>query len=58
MLSTLWFCCMNWFLIIILAVLIGTYFLDLIVDTLNVRHVRTVLPEEFEGYYDADKYKK
>jgi len=49
---------MNCFLIIILAVLIGTYLLDLIVDTLNVRHVRTVLPQEFEGYYDVDKYKK
>ena len=49
---------MNYFLIIILAVLIGTYLLDLIVDTLNVRHVKTVLPEEFEGYYDAGKYKK
>jgi STE24 endopeptidase len=49
---------MNCFLIIILAVLIGTYLLDLIVDTLNVRHVRTVLPEEFKGYYDADRYKK
>ena len=49
---------MNYFLLIILAVLIGTYLLDLIVDTLNVRHIKAVLPEEFEGYYDADKYKK
>ena len=49
---------MNGFLLIILAVLIGAYVLDLIVDTLNVRHVTTVLPEEFEGYYEADKYKK
>jgi STE24 endopeptidase len=49
---------MNYFLFIILGVLIGSYFLDLIVDTLNVRHLRTDLPEEFEGYYDAIKYKK
>lgn len=49
---------MNGFLLIILGVLIGAYLLDLIVDTLNVRHVTTVLPEEFEGYYDADKYEK
>ena len=49
---------MNYFLLIILAVLIGTYVLDLIVDTLNVRNVKTALPEEFEGYYDTDKYKK
>ena len=38
--------------------LIGTYLLDLIVDTLNVRHAKTVLPEEFKGYYDTDRYKK
>ena len=49
---------MNCFLLIILAVLIATYVLDLIVDTLNVRHVKTSLPDEFEGYYDTDKYKK
>ena len=49
---------MNYFLIIILGVLIGTYVLDLIVDTLNVRHVKTDLPEEFRDCYDADKYKK
>jgi len=49
---------MNYFLIIILSVLIGTYLLDLVVDTLNVRHVKTDLPEEFRDCYDADKYKK
>ncbi|MEA3347088.1 MAG: M48 family peptidase, partial [Candidatus Auribacterota bacterium] len=49
---------MNYFLIIILAVLIGTYLLNLVVDTLNARHVKTELPEEFRDCYDADKYKK
>jgi len=49
---------MNYFLIIILSVLIGTYLLDLVVDTLNVRHVKTDLPEEFRDCYDAEKYKK
>jgi STE24 endopeptidase len=49
---------MNYFLIIILAVLIGSYLLDLVVDTLNARHVKTELPEEFRDCYDADKYKK
>jgi len=49
---------MNYFLIIILAVLIGTYLLDLVVDTLNTRHLKTELPEEFRDCYDADKYKK
>jgi len=46
------------FLIIILAILIGEYLLNLIVDTKNVRHLRTDLPEEFSGYYDRDKYRK
>ena len=49
---------MNYFLIIILAILIGTYLLDLVVDTLNVRHAKTELPEEFRDCYDANKYKK
>ena len=49
---------MNYFLIIILGVLIGTYLLDVVVDILNTRHVKTELPEEFRDCYDADKYKK
>jgi len=49
---------MNFFLVLILAILIGTYLLDLIVDTINVRHVKTDLPEEFEGFYDEAEYKK
>ncbi len=49
---------MNYYFIIILCILIGTYLLDLIVDITNVRHVKTDLPEEFEGFYDEAKYKK
>lgn len=49
---------MNIYLVIILTILIGEYILNLIVENLNVRSVSTVLPEEFEGSYDADKYKK
>ena len=49
---------MNPFLIFILVIIIGSYFLDVIVDSLNVRHVKTDLPQEFEGYYDGEKYKK
>lgn len=48
---------MNFFLVIILVILIGSYLLDLIVDTLNVHHVKTDLPSEFEGSYDAGKYR-
>ena len=49
---------MNLFLVIILAILIGDYLLNLIVDTRNIRHLKTDLPEEFSGYYDSEKYKK
>jgi STE24 endopeptidase len=49
---------MNFFLIIILAILVGDYLLNLIVDTLNMRHLSTDLPEAFVGYYDRDKYRK
>ena len=49
---------MNFFLAFILVILVGDYFLDLIVGTLDVRHVKTQLPEEFRGFYDAEKYEK
>ena len=49
---------MNIYFVIILVILIGSYILDLLIETLNVRHVRTDLPDEFEGYYDDAKYKK
>ncbi len=48
---------MNFFLVIILVILIGSYLLDVIVDTMNVHHVKTDLPGEFEGSYDAGKYR-
>lgn len=46
------------FLLIILTILIGEYLLNLIVDTKNVRYLKTDLPEEFSGYYDREKYRK
>ena len=49
---------MNTYLIIILSIIIVDYILDIVVDTLNVKQTKTDLPEEFEGYYDAEKYKK
>ena len=49
---------MNAFLIIILVILVGDYVLGLVVDILNVKHLKTQLPEAFSGYYDAEKYKK
>ena len=49
---------MNPYLIFILVILIGSYILELVLDFLNVRYLKTDLPEEFEGYYDGEKYKK
>ena len=45
------------YLIIILVILIGVHVLDLVVEMLNVRHASPQLPAEFEGYYDAAKYR-
>lgn len=47
---------MNVYLVIILIILIGEYVLDLIVESLNLKYASPILPEEFQGYYDADKY--
>ncbi len=49
---------MNLYLIIILIIILGNYLLDVVIDTLNMNHVTTDLPKEFDGYYDADKYKQ
>ncbi len=49
---------MNAYLIIILVIIIGEYILDSIVENLNVKHASNILPKEFEGYYDAEKYQK
>jgi STE24 endopeptidase len=49
---------MNAFLIIILFILIGDYALGLVVDALNVKHLKTDLPVAFSGYYDGEKYRK
>ncbi len=47
---------MNIYLAIILAILIGHYLIDVIVENLNIRSASPDLPEEFEGFYDARKY--
>lgn len=49
---------MNIYLIVILTIIIGNYILDLIIELLNVRFLKPELPQEFKGFYDADKYKK
>ncbi|MBN2317506.1 MAG: M48 family metallopeptidase [Acidobacteria bacterium] len=49
---------MNYYLIFILAIIIGSYLLDLFVERLNLRNLTTELPEEFRGHYDQERYKK
>lgn len=49
---------MNIYLITILFIIIGSYLIDTMVETVNVRHAKTSLPEEYAGYYDAEKYRK
>jgi STE24 endopeptidase len=46
------------YLILILTILIAEYILEVIVETLNARHISGNLPQEFQGFYDAEKYRK
>ena len=49
---------MNIYLVIILAILIGDYLLNLVVENLNIKNIKTQLPKEYEGCYDSEKYDK
>ncbi|MBW1859942.1 MAG: M48 family peptidase, partial [Deltaproteobacteria bacterium] len=49
---------MNIYLIVILFIIVGNYLLNAVVETANVRYAKTDLPKEYEGYYDADKYRQ
>ncbi|MBI4846457.1 MAG: M48 family metallopeptidase [Candidatus Omnitrophica bacterium] len=49
---------MNVFLGVILAIIFFRYLLNLTVDFLNLRAAAVILPDEFKGYYDEEKYKK
>ncbi len=49
---------MNIYLIFILAIIVFRYVLDTVSDILNLRAASPVIPEEFNGYYDEEKYKK
>ncbi|MFC2150800.1 M48 family metallopeptidase [Calditrichota bacterium] len=44
------------FLIIVIAVIVAKYLLDVIVARLNLSRLSPDLPSEFTGYYDAEKY--
>lgn len=49
---------MNYFLLIIIAILITEYLLSGVIDIVNIRHLRTDLPEEFVGHYDEERYRR
>jgi len=48
---------MNIYLLIIVSIIVIEYLLSLIVERLNVKNASGDLPSEFEGFYDAQKYK-
>jgi len=49
---------MNLIAIIILITLITDFTINLISDLLNLKNIREELPDEFQGYYDSETYKK
>lgn len=49
---------MNIYLIIILAIIGGSYLLSLVIELLNIKALKVHLDKEFEGFYDAAKYEK
>lgn len=48
----------NYYLPAVLLILTGGYVINFIVEILDITHAAPVLPREFEGYYDAEKYRK
>lgn len=49
---------MNIYFVIILTALLLEFLLELIADLLNLKTLSANLPNEFDGIYDADTYKK
>ena len=49
---------MNIYLVVILTALIGEYVLRSIARYLNLKALDKNLPEEFKGFYDAEKYRQ
>ena len=47
----------NYYLLAVLAILIGGYIVNFIIEKLDISHASPLLPREFEGYYDAVKYR-
>lgn len=47
---------MNFIAVIILAVIFAEFILNFIAELLNLRMLRSELPDAFRGWYDADRY--
>lgn len=47
---------MNAYLVIIVGALLLRFLLDTVAELMNLGHVRTDVPDEFKGLYDADRY--
>lgn len=48
----------KYYLPIVLFILVGGYIVNFIIAKLDVAYASPTLPSEFEGYYDAEKYRK
>jgi hypothetical protein len=48
----------NIFLIAVITFILLGFLLRLTIDRLNLGCIQNSLPEEFKGWYDAEKYKK
>ncbi len=49
---------MNFIAIIILCTIAADFILNLVADGLNLKHLRSELPQAFEGVYDPERYRK
>lgn len=49
---------MNTYLAVILFILIGEYLFNLIVELLNIKNLKTTLPDAFADFYDSEKYEQ
>lgn len=49
---------MNIYAIIILVTLVASYILNLVTDILNLKALRSEVPDEFKGVYDTEAYAK
>ncbi|MDP6491587.1 MAG: M48 family peptidase, partial [Kiritimatiellia bacterium] len=47
---------MNGYLVIVVGALLLRFLVDVIAELANLGHVRTDVPAEFEGLYDAERY--